>query len=86
MASGLQTKDISVKPVQASSFEDRVCNLVYEKYRCLGIKGKPVAGREWTMLAAVVAFFENGKYLIKLNQWKTVDCEQSQLATAHFSL
>ncbi|XP_046842996.1 tRNA-specific adenosine deaminase 1-like [Xenia sp. Carnegie-2017] len=61
MASGLQTKDnISVKPVQASSsFEDRVCSLVYEKYRCLGIKGKPVVGREWTMLAAVVAFFEN---------------------------
>ncbi|CAB3997591.1 tRNA-specific adenosine deaminase 1 isoform X1 [Paramuricea clavata] len=40
------------------AFANKVCKLVYDNYERLGKKGKPVAGREWTMLAAVVAVFE----------------------------
>ena len=40
------------------AFADKVCKLVHDNYKRLGKKGKPVAGREWTMLAAVVAVFE----------------------------
>ncbi|XP_028391808.1 tRNA-specific adenosine deaminase 1-like [Dendronephthya gigantea] len=42
-------------------FSNKVCKLVYENYERLGKKGKPLAGREWTILAAVVAVFDEGQ-------------------------
>lgn len=40
------------------TFANRICKLVYDNYKRLGKKGKPVAGKEWTILSAVVAVFE----------------------------
>ena len=42
-------------------FANKICKLVYDNYKRLGKKGKPLAGREWTILAAVVAVFDNGQ-------------------------
>lgn len=40
-------------------FANKMCKLVYDNYERLGKKGKPITGREWTILSAVVAVFEH---------------------------
>ena len=51
-------KNKMAKWFEDEAFANKVCELVFDNYKRLGKKGKPVAGKEWTMLAAVVAVFE----------------------------
>ena len=46
------------KCYEDEAFANKMCKLVFDNYERLGKKGKPVAGREWTILSAVVAVFE----------------------------
>ena len=57
-------------------FANKVCELVYDNYKRLGKKEKAIAGREWTILAAVVVVFEQkqGNGTLLTVYYQTFEC------------